>query len=285
MVVYYFAYYWIWIVLLGVVTGLLTQFFIPRKGWGGTLITVLLGVAGSMLGLFVLAYDVDVDRVPGFNAVIRSLLLGAVILLVPYALFKRAAARRSAGESTRGETLSISPGTSSPPTSSVTAQPNQARSEESRRGQIGRPGGSTAVGEIFISYASSDRPTAQALAEALQNEGWSVWWDRTIPPGKRFDDEIEAHLDAAKCVIVLWSGTSVASDWVKTEAAEAARRRILIPVLIAQVTIPLEFRRLQAADLIDWPGSDPDRNPGFQSLVGSIANTLAKPRHQAHSGY
>ena len=127
-------------------------------------------------------------------------------------------------------------------------------------------------GDIFISYASVDRPIAQALAAALSKEGWSVWWDRTIPPGKSFDEVIEAALAAAKCVVVLWSKTSVTSDWVKVEAADAARRRILIPAIIGieEVTIPLEFRRLQAADLAGWQGSS--QHPGFQSLIGSIAD-------------
>jgi hypothetical protein len=43
---------------------------------------------------------------------------------------------------------------------------------------------------------------------------------------------------------------------VKTEAAEAMRRKILVPVLIEDIKIPLEFRRLQAADLSTWTGGD-----------------------------
>jgi len=110
------------------------------------------------------------------------------------------------------------------------------------------------VSDIFVSYASADRDRARAIAQALTEHGWSVWWDRTIPPGKQFDEVIEEALDAARCVVVLWSKASVASTWVKTEAAEAMRRKILVPVLIEDVKIPLEFRRLQAADLSHWNG-------------------------------
>lgn len=35
------------------------------------------------------------------------------------------------------------------------------------------------MSDIFISYASRDRPKAQVLAQALMQRGWSVWWDRT----------------------------------------------------------------------------------------------------------
>ena len=96
------------------------------------------------------------------------------------------------------------------------------------------------MSDIFVSYASADRDRARAVAQALTEQGWSVWWDRTIPPGKQFDEVIEEALDSARCVVVLWSKASVASQWVKTEAAEAMRRKILVPVLIEDVKIPLE---------------------------------------------
>lgn len=163
-----------------------------------------------------------------------------------------------------------------PPPGARPAPQPEARAARNPQGKADRPPPSPVGGEIFISYASADRPKAAALAEALQNEGWSVWWDRTIPPGKTFDEVIEAALSAAKCVVVLWSKDSVTSDWVKVEAAEAAKQRILIPAMIAEVSIPLEFRRLQAASLLDWPGKDP--HPGFESLAGSIAALLGKPR-------
>jgi hypothetical protein len=125
------------------------------------------------------------------------------------------------------------------------------------------------VSDIFISYARQDRLRAEALARELGDHGWSVWWDRTIPPGKSFDRVIEEALDSSKCLIVLWSTSSVISDWVKTEAAEGARRGILIPALIEDVTIPLEFRRIQAANLCAWsPGAS---NPDFDNLVETVA--------------
>jgi hypothetical protein len=61
------------------------------------------------------------------------------------------------------------------------------------------------MSDIFISYAREDRDMAKTLAELFQQQERSVWWDRSIPPGRSFDEMIEEALGAAKCVVVLWS--------------------------------------------------------------------------------
>jgi hypothetical protein len=135
------------------------------------------------------------------------------------------------------------------------------------------------MSDIFISYASPDRDKARALAGVLDAKGWSVWWDRTIPPGKEFDEVIETALDSAKCVVVLWSKSSITSSWVKTEAADAMRRKVLVPALIDQVKIPLEFRRLQAADLSRWQDSGSQQDVAtrqqLETLFQSISTLVA----------
>ena len=47
------------------------------------------------------------------------------------------------------------------------------------------------MADIFISYAKADKDNARMLAEALEDRGWSVWWDSKIPTGREFDDVIE----------------------------------------------------------------------------------------------
>lgn len=136
------------------------------------------------------------------------------------------------------------------------------------------------MSDIFISYSHSDISKAQMLAKALAQQGWTVWWDPQIQPGNTFDKTIEKALDKAKCVIVLWSNDSVTSDWVKTEAAEGKDRKILVPVLIDDIKIPLEFRRIQAARLIDWDGTL--NHPEFKLLLSAISllvnrTSLSKP--------
>jgi hypothetical protein len=55
-------------------------------------------------------------------------------------------------------------------------------------------------------------------------------------------------------VLVLWSKASIASSWVRNEAAEAQDRGKLIPVLIESVKVPIAFRHMQTCDLTSWDG-------------------------------
>jgi len=107
------------------------------------------------------------------------------------------------------------------------------------------------MSDIFISYARADRPRAAAVAKALEDHGWSVWWDWKIPAGKTFRQVIQEQLDEARCVIVLWSVKSVTRTWVIEEAADGAQRGILVPAFIENVRPPLGFREIQAADLLN----------------------------------
>ena len=131
------------------------------------------------------------------------------------------------------------------------------------------------MSDIFISYSSKDRARAKVLAGALERQGWSVWWDRKIPPGRQFSQVIKEAMDEAKCIIVLWSKESVKSDWVQNEASEGARRKILVPMLIDDVEIPFEFRRIQAARLVDWEGRSP--HPEFDTLLEALCAILGQP--------
>ena len=126
--------------------------------------------------------------------------------------------------------------------------------------------------DIFISYASEDRTRAEPLARAFEARGWSVWWDRRILTGQTYDQVIERALGGAKCVVVLWSEHSVASEWVKNEATVALERGMLVPATTEPVTIPLEFRRRQTADLSDW--DENPSHPGFQALCDGISAAL-----------
>jgi hypothetical protein len=100
------------------------------------------------------------------------------------------------------------------------------------------------VSDIFLSYARQDLPRVRPVVDALKARGWSVWWDRTITPGKIIEHVIQEALDEAKCVIVLWSRNSVKSEWVTDEAREGREKGKLIPALLDEVAMPLGFTNI-----------------------------------------
>ena len=106
-----------------------------------------------------------------------------------------------------------------------------------------------ATRSVFLSYSRADQARAQQLADALGEVGLTVWWDTLIEGGASFAKSIEAALQASDAVVVLWSGTSVASDWVLDEAAHGRDLHKLVPVSIDGTLPPLGFRQYQAIAL------------------------------------
>jgi hypothetical protein len=135
------------------------------------------------------------------------------------------------------------------------------------------PQASPPAADVFLSYAHEDSQPAQAIAERLAEERWSVFWDRTIPVGLVWDDMIETALDNAKCVVVLWTQSARDSEWVRSEADEGAKRGVLAPALLEEIKIPLRFRRIQAANLIGWTPELHDA-PGILALVAGVRRCL-----------
>ena len=132
------------------------------------------------------------------------------------------------------------------------------------------------MSDVFISYAREDLATAQILADALEKAGFSVSWDRHIPPGKTWDDVIGRALDDAACVIVLWSKMSVMSRWVREEADRAFSRGCLIPALVEKVDPPFGFGRIQLADLSRWQGDEHESE--FAGLLAEVSGHARAPR-------
>lgn len=133
---------------------------------------------------------------------------------------------------------------------------------------------------VFISYASEDRQYARAIAELLENMGCSVWWDRNLLAGQDFSQTIESELYSARCVVVLWSRSSVSSHWVKNEATVGRERGVLVPARIDPVELPLQFRDMHAANLVGWNGqilgADGNVNEEFRNFVMGVARITSR---------
>lgn len=76
-------------ILLGLIAGALAKLLMPGDDPGGIVITILLGIAGAMVGGFV-GTRLGFGTVSGFD--IRSLLVaigGTMVLLVGYRIIKK----------------------------------------------------------------------------------------------------------------------------------------------------------------------------------------------------
>jgi TolB-like protein/Tfp pilus assembly protein PilF len=107
------------------------------------------------------------------------------------------------------------------------------------------------MASVFLSYDHEDVARAAPIASALEKGGHSVWWDRQIHGGAEYQTEIESAVQQADAVIVLWSGKSIKSAWVRDEAAEGRDQGKLVPVLLEPVKPPMGFRQYQTIDLSD----------------------------------
>lgn len=119
--------------------------------------------------------------------------------------------------------------------------------------------------DVFISYARKNRPLAEQLADALGTNGLEVWWDSDLSAGDQFAAVIEAKLQHAAVVIVMWSADSARSAFVRDESSRALKHDKLLPVRIEDIELPLGFGQLHTLDLLDWDGDADD--DAFQKLL------------------
>jgi serine/threonine-protein kinase len=126
------------------------------------------------------------------------------------------------------------------------------------------------VSDVFISYKAEDQRRVRPLVEALEADGLSVWWDAEIGGGAAWRQSIEEELEAARCVIVIWSKRSAGPEgaFVHDEASRAMERRVYLPVKIDNVRPPLGFGERQALGLSRWQGKRED--PRYQALLGAV---------------
>lgn len=125
------------------------------------------------------------------------------------------------------------------------------------------------MADVFVSYKAEDRARVRPLVDALTADGLSVWWDAHIEGGSDWRQSIQDQLDAARCVVVVWSKRSVAAEgkFVRDEATRAERRGVYLPVRIDAVEPPLGFGETQAFPLLGWNGKRDD--PAYLALLAA----------------
>lgn len=132
------------------------------------------------------------------------------------------------------------------------------------------------MADVFLSYNREDQPRARTVADALEAEGFSIWWDAALRAGETYDEVTEQNLRQAAAVVVLWSKRSVNSKWVRAEATVGERSSTLVPALLEECDRPVRFELVQTADLSRWRGDRGD--PQWRGFVADIRTAVAR-RH------
>lgn len=137
--------------------------------------------------------------------------------------------------------------------------------------------------QVFISYKSEDRERLRPLVQAFEAAGIEVWWDARIEGGSAWRETIEQQLEAARCVLVVWSERSIGPGgrFVRDEAAWALNRGNYLPILIDAVRLPIGFGEVQALPLADWKGNRNDAR--FQTVLAAVRARIDSPRAAAES--
>jgi TRAP-type C4-dicarboxylate transport system permease small subunit len=136
------------------------------------------------------------------------------------------------------------------------------------------------MADIFVSYSHQDADCVRDIATALEDQGWSVWWDPAIRSGESFVSLINREISAASCVVVLWSKASVVSRWVLEEAHNGLNRGILCPVVIDRdVQLPVGFATIKYLPLWDWRNRAPVG--GYGPLFNELTRVVGPPARTA----
>jgi uncharacterized membrane protein YeaQ/YmgE (transglycosylase-associated protein family) len=79
--------HWLWVIIIGLVVGAVAKLLMPGKDPGGFIVTILLGIAGSLVATW-LGHVIGLYQ-EGQSAGFIMSVVGAVLLLVVYRLLAK----------------------------------------------------------------------------------------------------------------------------------------------------------------------------------------------------
>jgi hypothetical protein len=112
----------------------------------------------------------------------------------------------------------------------------------------------------------------------LREQGYSVWFDESLPAHRAYSEVIAEKLDSAAAVLVLWSEDAVRSQWVRSEANRARETGRLVQAGLDAAQLPMPFDQVQCADLSKWRGRN--SHAGWRQVSGSIEALVGTPANE-----
>lgn len=131
------------------------------------------------------------------------------------------------------------------------------------------------MAQIFLTFARRDLGQVRPIIRALETAGMTVWWDRRHH-GAEISPEIQAELESADAVVVIWSANGIRSHYVHDEAERGRDSNKLVSASLDGSDVPLGFRNLHTVDLLvrrNIKGAKP-----IDELVDAVADQLEVER-------
>jgi TolB-like protein len=129
---------------------------------------------------------------------------------------------------------------------------------------------------VFISYASQDKTTADAICELLENEGIGCWIaPRDVIPGEFYADAIVRALNEAQVLLLVLTEHAVNSPHVLREVERtSSKRHPIISLRIDTVSLPpaLEYF-LSSSHWLEANGSAVKKS--FPTLIAAAKRMVA----------
>jgi len=137
---------------------------------------------------------------------------------------------------------------------------------------------------IFLSYASEDRPTAEAIAFSLRDRGHEVFLDRDgLRVGEGFDKSIEQAVNKSNIFIFLISPQSVAEGRYTLTELTFARQKWpspsghVLPVRVRTTSRDQIPSYLKAVTILEPHGNVAAETSAKVDQMGGGQNTKAEP--------
>ncbi len=147
------------------------------------------------------------------------------------------------------------------------------------------PANSSLASDAFVSYASADAAVANSIVANLEKQGARCWLaPRDVRPGTEYADAIVAAINEAKAVVLVLSGSAVASSHVGREIERAAsKHKQIIAFRLDTAPLSRSFEYfLSNSQWINVPALGmPAALAKLQAAVGQGPSNTADPRFPA----
>jgi probable HAF family extracellular repeat protein len=136
--------------------------------------------------------------------------------------------------------------------------------------------------DVFVSHSSKDKPTADALVAALEQQGVTCWIaPRDIPAGATWGAAIIAGIETSRVMVLIFSSRSDASPQVLREVERAVAKGVtIVPVRIEDVAMSKDLEYFLSArhwlDALEQP-----LTPHLSRVVAAVRGILQAPAADA----